>query len=184
MDPVGGQDSLTVSRQLAALHDSSNHIQVLCSDDAEQTISTTQNTSFTICWTNITLFDDFISMAQQFNEYRVRSIQFDVYDINPSVPNAAVFSTVHDVYTTGTLPNYTFANVVDGVDSQSIPPGLGKISLYWRGHTTNERAYQTVVNTNSSPDFGGLRGFVFQGTTAGQKFRIITKAVVDFRGRR
>jgi len=184
MDPVGGQDSLKVGRQLAALHDSSNHVQVLCSDDAEQTISATQNTSFTICWTNISIFDDFISMAQQFNEYRVRSVQFDVYDINPSLTNAAVFSTMHDVYTTGTIPSYTFANVVDGVDSQSVPPGAGKITLYWRGHTTNERAYQSTAIINSSPDFGGLRGFVFQGATAGQKYRIITKAVVDFRGRR
>lgn len=186
VEPLAGTDGLHVDRQLSAIQNSGNHVMVLCSESNELVASSTANTAGVIGWSQIRLFDDFVSMAQQFNTFRIKSIRFDVYDINPALPNSATFGTFHDQYTIGTQPAFAFADVVDSVDSQIVPPGTGKASFTWVGHSTLERGYVDVTPdpTSSGPDFGGLRYFVFQTAQAATKFRIITKAVVEFRGRR
>lgn len=183
VDPLAGSDGLKVERQLSAIHSSSNHIQVLCSGFNDINVAATESLT-TIGWSQITLFDDFVSMAAQFNTFRIRSIRFDIYDINPALVGAGLFSTVHDEYTQGTQPTYSFVQVVDGSDAMYVPPGTGKISLTWVGHSLNEKGYYTTAIGANSEDFGGLR-FVIPGATPnGTKYRILTKAVVDFRGRR
>lgn len=185
VDPLAGGDGLKVDRQLAAIHDSSNHVQVLCSNVDNLNVFTTDLAGI-IGWSQIKLFDDFASMSAQFNTYRIRSIRFDIYDIVPAVAGTGVFSSFHDQYTAGTQPAFGFVDVVDGSDSSFIPPGTGKISLTWVGHSLNEKGYYDVNPTDESVrnDFGGLRYFVPGGTAAPAKYRVITKAIVDFRGRR
>lgn len=182
LDPLGGQDGAKVDRQLNSLQNSSNQIQVLCSESNDVSINTVANAG-NIGWSQILLFDDFVSMAQQYDTFRIRSIRYDVYDINPTTGNAAIFSTFHTEANSSVQPVYTFANVVDGVDSQIVPPGTGKISFTWMGHTTLEKGFVNTI-TSPSPEFGGLRYYVFAGGATTAKFRIVTKAVVDFRGRR
>jgi hypothetical protein len=186
MDPLAGLDGAKVDRQLSAVQNSGNLIRVLCSENNELVVSATANNAGNISWAQIRQFDDFVSMAQQFNTFRVKSIRYDVYDINPSLSNAATFGTYHDQYTTGTQPSFSFADVVDSVDAQIVPPGTGKASFTWVAHSTLEKGFVDCSPdpTSSGADFGGFRFFVFQGATAGAKYRVITKAVVEFRGRR
>lgn len=184
MDPLAGTDGIKVDRQLSAIHDSSNHVQVLCSQFNDLGVTTTEQL-VNITWSQVALFDDFVSMAQQFTTFRVRSMRFDIYDINPAALGTGLFSTFHQEFTNGTQPVNSFANVVDGVDSTYVPPGTGKVSLTWLGHTLNEKGYYDVTpnDLNTRRDFGGLRLVIPGGTAVGAKYRIITKAVVDFRGR-
>jgi hypothetical protein len=185
IDPLAGSDGMKVDRQLSAIHSSSNHVQVLCSQYNDFGVTTTEQLA-NVSWSQIALFDDFVSMSSQFNTYRVRSIRFDIYDIAPASVGSGLFSTFHDQFTVGTQPFFPFADVVDGSDAQYIPPGTGKVSLTWVGHTLNEKGYYDVnpATENTRNDFGGMRLVIPGGPAVPAKYRIITKAIVDFRGRR
>jgi hypothetical protein len=185
IDPLAGTDGAKVDRQLAHMQNSADHIQVLLSDSFPiDTAPAVVNGRFD--WATIRQFDDFASMAQQFNTYRIRSIRFDVYDISPNTVQPAYWSTVHDQYTAGDPPVYSVADVIDGMDSQMIPPGTGKAQFSWVAHTLNEKGYYDVTpSTSTAPDFGGLRySLIAIGGIAQTKFRVSVKAIVDFRGRR
>lgn len=185
VDPLAGSDGLKVDRQLAAIHSSSNHVQVLCSQFNDLAVTATEQLGI-IGWSQVALFDDFQSLVQQFNTYRVRSVRFDVYDIAASSVGSGMFSTFHDQYTAGAQPVFSFSEVVDGSDASYIPPGTGKVSFTWVGHTSVEKGYYDTQPPTESvrQDFGGLRFVVPGGTATPAKYRIITKAIVDFRGRR
>lgn len=185
VDPLAGSDGMLVDRQLSAIHASSNHIQVLCSQYNDLGVTATEQLG-NISWSQIVLFDDFISLSSQFNTFRVRSVRYDIYDINTGVIGTGLFSTFHDNFTAGTQPSFSFAEVVDGSDSTYIPPGTGKASLSWVGHSLNEKGYYDVSPSSGGNlnDFGGLRYVVPGGTATAAKYRIVTKAIVDFRGRR
>lgn len=186
LDAYSGTNSARVDRQLSAVQNSGNHIMVLCSETNALNVSTTADTVGNISWSQIRTFDDFTSMATQFNTFRIKAVRYDVYDINPGIPNAGTFGTFHDQYTIGSQPSFTFGEVVDSIDAQMVPPGTGKASFTWVARTPLERGYVDVTPdpTSSGPDFGGFRFNVPVGTTAGVKFRVITKALVEFRGRR
>jgi len=133
----------------------------------------------------IVLFDDFVSISAQFETFRIRGIRFDVYDINPTNVVAAWFSTFHDEFGASAQPVFASGSVIDGPDSQIVPPGTGKITLYWRATGTNENRFVTTdQNSVSFPPafFGGLR-YALPGSTTGGKFQVVVKAIVDFRGR-
>lgn len=185
VDTLAGSDGARVDRQLAHMQNTANHIQVQVSDSFPIDSSPAGLTAI-LDWRAVRQFDDFVSMAGQFNTYRIRSIRFDVYDISPGVIQPAYFSSFHDEYNSGNVPVFTIADVIDGIDSQMVPPGTGKIQFSWVGHTTNERGYYDVSPASgAAPDFGGLRySLVAVGGVASTKFRISVKAIVDFRGRR
>jgi hypothetical protein len=185
VDSMAGQDGLKVDRQLAALHDSASQTQMLCTSYFDYSTAATE-TLATISWGSVANSDDFVSLANQFLTWRVRSMRFDVYDLQPQITSAGLFSTFHDQFTSATAPVYSFVNVVDGPDSTYIPPGVGKVSLSWVAHTTNEKGFYDVTSSDANrEDFGGLRVAIPPSTSPfGFKYRVIMKAIVDFRGRR
>lgn len=186
LDPYAGESGAKVDRQIAQLVNSESQITTLVTGTFALDVSASTSVQTIYDWARVRTLDDFVSLRTQYNTYRVRSIRFDVYDTNPNVSQTGFFSTFHDSYNPGGVPVYSFEDVADGPDSQLVPPGTGKASFTWMAHNTNERGYyDTSPDTDATaPDFGGLRAFIFQGTTAGPKYRIIMKAVVDFRGRR
>lgn len=186
LDPLSGSDGEKLDRQLSSLQNQGDLLMCLCSEDNELTLSATAPLQGLIGWSQIRLFDDFTSLSGQFLTFRVLSVRFDVYDINPGVANAGMFSTFRDQYTSLTQPSFPFADVVDGPDSQHVPPGTGKISFSWMAHTTAEKGFYDVAppSGTGSADFGGLRYYIPQNNTVTQKFRVVTKAIVQFRGRR
>jgi hypothetical protein len=166
------------------LQNSHSQIRVLCSDVFALNTSTTSNADV-LSGAYIRNTDDFASFATQFETYRIRAIRFDVYDINPAATVVGYFSTWHDEIAFGAAPSFTMANTVDGPDSQTVPPGTGKIQFSWVATGTLENEFQNVLGSNNVPfDFGGLRFFLNAGTGPGGKYNVFVKAVVDFRGRK
>jgi len=138
-------------------------------------------TPIAIGYSNIAATDDFNSFGAQFNSFSIRHIKFDIYDQAPLATNVgAYWSTIH----TGgaAIPTQTLSDVVDRPDSQAVAPGMGKATLVWSAHTTGELDF---YDFNAGPEFGGLTGYITPiTTTITQKYLVIYKAVVHFRGRR
>jgi hypothetical protein len=183
VDQYSGPDGARVDRMLTQMQNSHGQIRMLCSTTDSFAVNTTGPGSAYYSGAYIRNFDEFTSLAQQFQEYRVAAIRFDVYDIAPSVPAQVAFSTWHDVIPNTTTPiSYTFAQVVDGPDAQLVAPGTGKVSFTWMAKGSNENEFQSTDTTGWN-DFGGLRIYGNTATANATKFQIITKAIVDFRGR-
>jgi len=185
VDEYAGADGLYVDRCISSFQNSHSSTSLLLEDSfAINTAATATNAI--LAGFQVRLFDDFVSLAQQFETCRIRAYRFDIYDTNPSNTSSyAWFSSFHDSYASNSQPVFTAANVIDGPDSLIVPPGTGKASVYWRAHGTQELSFQTTDDAGvATPplDFGGLRYSLSAGT-AGSKYQILVKAIVDFRGR-
>ncbi len=123
--------------------------------------------------------DDFVSMAQQFNTFKVKAIKFQVWPTNPTVQARTVFSTVH---VNGSIPaSYNSeASVVDAPDSMYLVPGAEPRELYWQARGTAENDFQQV---SSYSDYGGFRAYTDQTSTAAYVCTVVVNAAVVFRGR-
>jgi len=182
VDSDAGSDGSKVDRMVQALKVSQGQTRVLCVQNNYLDVTTAPRNGI-IATDEVSQTDDFISMAGQFTEFRIRAIKFDVYDINPSRTVGAMFSTFHDVWTS-TAPTYSFPDVVDGADSKTVPPGTGKATFYWVAHGVHEMEFQATSPTGAIVDrFGGLR-YAMDGGSAGSKYQFVWHAVVDFRGRK
>lgn len=182
VDPDGATDSLRVDRMINEVKASESQIRVLCADNlfidnAATPISGLQAFDY------IFATDDWGSISVQYNDFRVRAIKYDVYDVNQGNIGGAIFSTVHEVYN-NTPPTYTFAQVVDGPDSKPVPPGTGKATFYWMAHGVKEMGFQSTSISSAVDRYGGLRYYINSGANPGAKFQIVMHAIVDFRGRR
>lgn len=185
IDSDSGTDGAYVDRCISTLQNSHSAIVVLCSDYV--TLNTSSAVSGlvagTLSFANIRLMDEFASMAGQYDTFRVRAIKYDVYDINQGNPATNAFSTFHDVAQPGSsFPPPPLAVTIDGPDAKNVPPGQGRQAFYWRAKGTLENEFQST-DVGGSADFGGLRYGFFGSQTSTAKFQIITRAIVDFRGR-
>jgi len=181
-DPYAGGDASYVDRCIIQQQTSHESMVVMCSSTFTISAATTAQTNY---YSGLTVrnSDDFTSFEGQFETYRIRCFRFDVYDINPALTCGNMWSTFHDVETT--VPAFTFDQVADGADSQSVPPGTGKTSLYWRAKGALENGFQSTDSESTvvPNDFGGLRIALNPAASATPKFLLIMKAIVDFRGR-
>jgi len=183
LDDYSGGDGAKFDRIISEMQNSHSQVRVLCTGIVPLVTTTAGYTSET-SHPFVRSTDDFISMAQQFETYRIKSIRFDVYDINASNVGTGFFSTWHDDVANGLALSFTAPNVYDSPDSQVVPPGTGKISLVWTAKGTFENLFQSCATSGGSPrNFGGIRYTVSGGTDSTSKFQVVVKAVVDFRGR-
>lgn len=185
MDQNAGTDGAYIDRCITDLQNSHSQITVLCQDTFTLNSPTTAATGI-LAGPQIVNFDEFQSFAAQFETFRIRAIRFDVYDINPANTAIAWFSTFHDQFTAANQANFTQANVVDGPDSQTVPPGTGKTSFFWRAHGVLENEFVTDDDSSVSlatQFFGGLRFASTASSANTSKYSIVIKALVDFRGR-
>jgi hypothetical protein len=185
VDQYAGSDGAHMDRILASLQNSHSQVRLNLKDTFTLSTSATATVSGIIAGSQVRLFDDFVSVANQFETFRVAGFRFDVYDINPSLVAVGVFSTFHDNYLTSAQPSFTFSSTVDGADSQLVPPGTGKVSFTWMAHGTSENDFLTTISTTASEqlDYGGLRYFISQNSTVAAKYQVVVNAIVDFRGR-
>jgi hypothetical protein len=186
VDDYAGTDAAYIDRCLGDLQNSHSQITMLIQTQVPITPSSGSGQNNFYSATLIRASDDLASVSAQFQTYRIRAIRFDVYDINPSLSTANVWSTFHDVLSS-TPSAFTFDQVTDGPDSQTIPPGSGKVSFYWRAKGTTENEFQSLSASSSGGappfDFGGLRVALGAATTSTPKYQLIVKALVDLRGR-
>jgi len=184
IDQLAGSDGAYIDRCISDLQNSHSQITVLIQDSYVLN-SGTSAVNATYAGPQVAVTDDFGSFSAQFETFRIRAIRFDIYDINPSNPAVGWFSTFHDQFTAGAQPSFVAGSVIDGPDSSIVPPGTGKISLYWRAHGTLENQFVTDTTQSgavASQYFGGLRASIAAASSAA-KFQIVIKALVDFRGR-
>jgi hypothetical protein len=182
VDPHQGLDGARMDRILGQMQNSHSQIRVICGE-SRQLNSATTGAGGTVSGVDVRTWDDFQSFSAQFETYRIAAIRFEVYDFNPANVVVAVFSTQHDVVPSPlSLTAPTFANVIDGPDSQVVPPGSGKVVFDWFAHGSAENEFQSDT-VNPINDYGGLRFYLNQAAAPSGKYLIVSKAVVDFRGR-
>lgn len=184
MDDYAGEDGLKFERVLSQLVNSHSQVTFCIQDEFGLDSAGTAQLG-KLSQSQFRIFDEFVSFAAQFQTYRIKRVRFDVYDVAPGVGASAFFSTFHDVNTTGSqyVPNIN--GVVDGPDSQIVPPGIGKISLVWTAKGVTENEFQSTTSSTPAPqDFGGLRYYIPASTQSyNGKYQIFCKVIVDFRGR-
>lgn len=185
VDGYGATDGAYVDRCIGELQNSHSQVTMLLQDTFALTVTST-TASGILAGPQVVLFDDWVSMAAQFETFRIRAYRFDIYDVNPSNAIVGWFSTFHDEFPGSAQPTFTVANVVDGPDSQLVPPGTGKLTLYWRAKGTDENRFvstDTAGGGGPSTYFGGLRYSYGNSSTSAPKYQVVVKALVDFRGR-
>lgn len=183
VDEEDGQYGIRVDRMITFVQNSHSQTRVLC--QTSNLISLTASDQFfTYDTAAIRAYDDFVSLAAQYSTYRVTAIKFEVYDVAPNTLAPNGFSTFHDTY--ATAPTFNFGNIADGPDFRIVAPGTGKVTLHWLAKGTQENDFQSTRNTGTGitdVDFGGIRAYVGAGTVGVNKYQVVVKAIVDFRGR-
>jgi hypothetical protein len=184
VDSAAGVDGLRTDRQISAVKTSESQMRIVVGDSRDLGTSTS-DTLGTYSFDDIFGTDDFVSMAQQFNLFRIVSIKFEIFDINSTVAVFNTWGVWHDNYE-GTIPTYTRANIADLPDSRVLSNGTGQTVLYWNAHGTAEQQFQAASTAGSvAQRYGGLRYFFSPVASANiAKYTIQMHAVVDFRGRR
>jgi len=144
--------------------------------------STSANQSLNASWAFMRGTDDWISVAQQYTEYRFNWMRFDIYYTDPAANLPIYASTFHGDFSG--VPPTAWTNldgVIDGSDSTVVTSTSGKATLYWIASGAREKGYYSEV---ADQDFGGLRMFVPAGAgTLGSIARVIITAQCVFRGR-
>ncbi len=128
---------------------------------------------------NFAAEDDFVSLAQQFETFKVKAMRFEVFHTNPGSTVPIAMSTFHADGPFGASLN----NVIDGEDSKFLDAGAGKQVFYWNARGTAELAYQS---TSSFVSFGGVRYYKELGSTAvgNRLVTVVCTAQIVFRGRK
>jgi len=179
VDKDEGTDDVLCQRLLQAYASSEGQIRVVCGYRIEVggiSAPTTGIIGFGECQTS----DDFVSFSAQYNEFRVRAIRFDVYDVQPNSPGTINYwSTYHVI---GALGTTTVEDVMDRPDCRAVTPGSGKASLAWVAHGLPENDFLPVT---SGTNLGGLSYYLSPiSAIAGTKYQITAKYIVDFRARK
>lgn len=184
VDEFAGTDGAKVDRMLSAMHNSQSQTRIEVGASVQlSTVPTGGDTTGMYSWRDVRNSDEFLTLGSQWNEYRVRAIRFDVYDINPSVAVYSVFSTVHEPFQVTNPPVYSFTQVVDGPDAQTPQAGGPRLRFTWVAKGTRELQFQNLDSTSDPQfDYGGLRYAIGNAANV-SKFMIVVKALVDVRGR-
>lgn len=179
VDSTDSTDQLKIGRVFSAMDSSLSLINTVL--EATATLNT--NTSVTaqnVTFTAFTTSTDFSAFATEYKLFRIKAIQYDVYDTQPNNTGTAFFSTQH--VAAGAPLNATFQTVTAAVDVGIVPPGGGVKTWTWVAKGTTELGWQGCNGT--IVDYGGLLGFSPVATTAAtNRFYIIARAHVQFRSR-
>lgn len=177
VDTDEGTDDIVTQRLLSAYASSEGQIRIVCG--AQGTITPGTPAGGIIGFDALTGTDDFASFASQYQEFRVRAIQFKIYDIQPNSTVNNIWSTFHQVG--GSVP-VGIEDVMDRPDARTVSPGSGTVTLNWVAHGIPEMQFQSVNTYNA---LGGLSYYIASPTALTvAKYTTLAKFIVDFRGRR
>lgn len=175
----GDYAAARIDRTISGMRSNASSTMIVAKTVSSISVGTTAQ-SYTITYTQLTASDDFASMASQYNTFKVKSMRFEVFHVNPSVATPVAVSTVHGEVNGDYPANYVSEQaIIDAPDAQYLEPGSKKQVFYWNARGTLEKAFQDV---NTVTNFGGLRFYV-AGGTAQTAYQVIASFVVVFRGR-
>lgn len=178
----GDTQAARIDRIMSSMRAGESSCTVLVKSALSLTSSTTAATSVVWTYPEIAAADDFVSLAQQFNMFKVKCMRFNFCHVNPTSTAALAASTVHS-NVTGALPTTWTSEqaVIDGPDSVYLSPGGDPEVLYWNSSGVSETEYQDIATFNNH---GGLRVYLPQVSAVNQTAVVVCSAVVVFRGRR
>lgn len=181
MVPEGeDQRGMKIERMISAVKSSQSQVRVLIHARVDQPVSGTAVVN-TFTFANIREQADFTTVADEYSNYKVAGIRFEIFDLNPSVYAAGTFGTFH-VQGPGEYPSVS-SQILDLADATQVPPGTGKVVLYWFPSGPIENGWYSTVQDEA--DFGGLADYLSGGPgSSTPKFSILVTAVVDFRARK
>jgi len=177
----GDAGAARIDRAISSMRVSESSTMVLCKTTFRILTSTTAPLNQEWTYPQVAATDDFVSLAQQFNEFKVKFMKFEIYHTNPTATAFAVASTCH-ASVSGPLPSTwtSEAAIVDAPDAKYLQPGSEKQVLYWNASGPQENEYQDV---NSFINHGGYRSLLDQSATSQALGTVIATACVVFRGR-
>jgi len=169
-------DSIKTSAILSSMTSSNSQVRVVCGFQTQVTPGAAL--TGTVSYGDLFTTDDFITFQQQFSEFRVRAIQFRVFDVQPSAVINNFWATYHQIG--GTVPA-SVNDVVDRPDARVLAPGAGYLELDWAAHGQPEMEFQSI---SSATSYGGMVYNVNPASAfTGTKYQVVAKFVVDFRCR-
>lgn len=177
----GDTQAARIDRLISSMRAGESACTVLIKSALSVAASSTEATSVVFTYPEIASSDEFVSLAQQFNMFKVKCMRFNFCHVNPSSTAAVVASTVHS-NVVGALPTTWTSEqaTIDGPDSVYLSPGGDQEVLYWNGSGVSETEYQDITTYNNH---GGLRIFLPRSSVA-QTAVVVCSAVVVFKGRR
>jgi len=185
-DISGGQVGASVQRMLDSSQQSESQTRVICGQIDAGVPADGQQSAYDFISAVAT--DDFVSLAAQFNEFRVTAIWGEFVIINPSivtVSNSPTVGATHLVLPSSTATSFTQANIVDFPGSVMLTPSGGKSVIVWKARGALERQFQsTGLLGTAYVNYGGIYIFHGSATASPAYYSANLKYVVDFRGRR
>lgn len=178
----GDTAAAKIDRTIAQMRAGESSCVVLCKSAYQLSTSSGSPSSLVITYPEIAATDEFISLAQQFNMFRIKCMRFDLSHTNPSFVGNVVASTVHSNIV-GAIPTAwtTEGGVIDGPDSVFISPGASREVFYWNGTGVSETEFQDVSAYNNH---GGFRCYLPVQAAPAVAGVVVVSAVVIFKGRK
>jgi len=176
----GDTQAARIDRIISTLRSQESSMFINCKGVYDINASTSATTAY-LTYATVVATDEFQSVAQQYNMYKVKGMRFEVFHTNPTTATPVALSTFH-MNMVGVPPASYLSEgaIVDAPDAMFMEPGSKKQTFYWNASGQSENEYQDTTNYN---DHGGLRFAVRAGTT-GQIGIVVMSALVVFRGRR
>lgn len=171
-----GARAMRLDRQLAAVKESQSQVRVVIKFSQGPGSSSGATVGATT-FADVRADTEFQSLSNEYQSFRLSGFRFDIYDLNPNQLAYGFWGTFHG---SGAFP--TSSQVIDLADSQTVPPGTGKISLYWYPSGPVELGWYDTVG-GDEPNYGGLAYSLGTVPSSG-KYQIIVNAICDFRARR
>jgi hypothetical protein len=140
----------------------------------------TRVTTGSVSFPNFTSNTDFSPFATEYKLFRIKAIQFEVYDTGPAGSGVSFFSTNH-VALGGAL-NPALSTVTAAIDSGIVPSGVGVKTWTWVAKTNDELSWQACNGTIQ--DYGGLVFYTPQSAVSTtNRYTVFAKAIMQFRAR-
>lgn len=177
VDKDEGGDDVKVSSILSQMSLSESQVRIVCGYQAN--LSPAAQAGGIVAFDELQSTDDWVTFSAQFKEFRVRAIQFRIFDTQPN--SAAVVNYWATFHTLGGSVGNEPNNIVDRPDARVISPGTGWTELAWVAHGQPEMEFQSV---GTAITFGGMVYNVSPAAAiTGVKYQITAKFIVDFRAR-
>jgi hypothetical protein len=180
VDAADASDQIRISRTLSSMDSSLSLINTVIESTSYINTDSTRVTSGSISFPNFTSSTDYSPFATEYKLFRIKAIQFEVYDTASAGLGISFFSTNH-VAAGGSL-NPTLSTVTAPIDSGIVPAGVGVKTWTWVAKTNDELSWQACNGTIQ--DYGGLVFYTPQSTVSTTaRYTVIAKAIVQFRAR-
>jgi len=177
VDKDEGSDDILVSSMLSRMTKTESQTRVVCG--FQETVTPSGPTGGIYSLATLQSTDDWASFSAQFKEFRIRAIQFRVFDMQPS--SAATINIWATFHTLGGDVGSNPSDIDDRPDARVIPPGTGYVDLNWVAHGQPELEYQPV---SAAIPYGGIvYSYSPANTITGTKYQVTCKYIVDFRAR-